>query len=201
MSYSGSRDTPGSNLRCNCSASERVSTIVWNAAATLCERLSDALGIGFLARTFLTADLDLFFGATAMRLVFGIVPFLLEVFALFVAFEAVLLRGFLAIVDAQCRARLYSKSIGGAWAIAPEGSSPLWVKSRHGGLQSRCPLYPQKRTSALIIAPKEKPPDIARGFDVRTLSKLSGELIVHPPISEQPSRKPNSGPRGKSLAL
>jgi hypothetical protein len=115
---------------------------VWNAAATLCERLSDALGIGFLARTFLTADLD-FFGATAMRLVFGIVPFLLEVFALFVAFEAVLLRGFLAIVDPQCRARLYSKSIGGAWAIAPEGSFPLWVKSRHGGLQSRCPLYPQ----------------------------------------------------------
>ena len=44
-----------------------------------------------------------------MRLVFGIVPFLLEVFALFVAFEAVLLRGFLAIVDAQCRARLYSE--------------------------------------------------------------------------------------------
>jgi hypothetical protein len=86
----------------------RKSTILWNAAATLCERLSDALGIGFLARTFLTTDLD-FFGATAMRLVFAIVPFLLEVFAFFVAFEAVLLRVFLAIVDPQCRARLYSK--------------------------------------------------------------------------------------------
>jgi hypothetical protein len=108
MSYSGSRDTPGSNLWCNCSASERVSTIVWNAAATLCERLSDALGIGFLARTFLTADLD-FFGATALRRVFAIVPFWLEVFAFFVAFEAVLLRVFLAIVDPQCRTRLYSE--------------------------------------------------------------------------------------------
>src|ERR1700740_1785136 len=62
--YSGSRDTPGSNLRCNCSASERVSTIVWNAAATFCEKLSGALGIGFLSRAFLTTDLD-FFDATA----------------------------------------------------------------------------------------------------------------------------------------
>jgi hypothetical protein len=35
------------------------------------------------------------------------VPFLLEVFAFFVAFEAVLLRVFLAIVDPQCRTRLY----------------------------------------------------------------------------------------------
>ena len=108
MSYSGSRDTPGSNLRCNCSASERVSTIVWNAAATLCERLSDALGIGFLARAFLITDLD-FFGATALRRVFAIVLFLLEVFAFFVAFEAVLLRVFLAIIDRQCRTRLYSE--------------------------------------------------------------------------------------------
>ena len=106
MSYSGSRDTPGSNLRCNRSASERVSTIVWNAAATLCERLSDALGIGFLARAFLTTDLD-FFGATVLRRVFAIVPFLLEVFAFLFAFEAVLLRVFLAIVDPQCRTRLY----------------------------------------------------------------------------------------------
>ena len=108
MSYSGSRDTPGSNLRCNCSASERVSTIVWNAAATLCERLSDALGIGFLARAFLTTDLD-FFGVPVLRRVFAIVPFLLEVFAFLFAFEAVLLRVFLAIVDPQCRTRLYSE--------------------------------------------------------------------------------------------
>jgi hypothetical protein len=70
--------------------------------------LSDALGIGFLARAFLTTDLD-FFSATALRRVFAIVPFLLEVFAFFVAFEAVLLRVFLAIVDPQCRTRSYSE--------------------------------------------------------------------------------------------
>ena len=81
---------------------------MWKAAATLCEMLSDALGIGFLVRAFLTADLD-FFSATALRRVFAIVPFLLEVFAFFVAFEAVLLRVFLAIVDPQCRASSHSK--------------------------------------------------------------------------------------------
>src|SRR5512142_3379329 len=26
---------------------------------------------------------------------------------------------------------------------------PLWVKSRHGAAKSRCPLYPQKRTSGV----------------------------------------------------
>ena len=104
MSYSGSRDTPGSNLRCNCPASERVSTIVWNAAATRCEKLSDALGVGFLSRAFLTTDFD-FFDATALRRVFAIVRFLLEVFAFFVAFEAVLLRISFGIVDPQCRTR------------------------------------------------------------------------------------------------
>jgi hypothetical protein len=111
-SYSGSRDTPGSNLRCNCSASERVSTIVWNAPATLCERLSDALGIGFLARAFLPTDLD-FFGATVLRRFFAIVPFLLEVFAFLFAFEAVLLRIFVAIVDPRV-VQDCTQSIGGA---------------------------------------------------------------------------------------
>ena len=118
MSYSGSRDTPGSNLRCSCSASERVSTIVWNAAATLCEGFSDDLGIGFLARAFLTTDLD-FFGAI-LRRVFAIVPFLLEVFAFFIAFEAILLLVFLAIIDPPpAGTRFVLRSIRGAWAIAP----------------------------------------------------------------------------------
>ena len=112
MSYSGSRDTPGSNLRCNCSASERVSTIVWNAAATLCEKLSDALGVGFLSRAFLTTDLD-FFDATVLRRVFAIVRFLLEGFVFFVAFEAVLLRIFVAIVDPRV-VQDCTQSIGGA---------------------------------------------------------------------------------------
>ena len=108
MSYSGSRDTPGSNLRCNCSASESVSTIAWNAPATFCEKLSGALAIGFLARAFLTTDLN-FFGATALRRVFAIVPFLLEVFAFFIAFEAVLLRVFFVIVGPSVGTRLCSE--------------------------------------------------------------------------------------------
>jgi hypothetical protein len=29
---------------------------------------------------------------------------------------------------------------------------PLWVKSRHDPLKSRCPLYPQKRTSLSVVA-------------------------------------------------
>jgi hypothetical protein len=103
LNHSGSRDAPGSNLRCNCSASERVSTIVWNAAATFCEMLSGALGIGFLTRAFL-ADLD-FLGATALRLVFAIALFLLELLAFFVV-ETVLLRVFFAIVDPQCRCEI-----------------------------------------------------------------------------------------------
>jgi hypothetical protein len=28
---------------------------------------------------------------------------------------------------------------------------PLWVKSRHYGLKSRCPLYPQKRTFCAAV--------------------------------------------------
>ena len=31
--------------------------------------------------------------------------------------------------------------------VAIPSSCPLWVKSRHGILGLRCPLYPQKRTS------------------------------------------------------
>ena len=66
------------------------------------------MGIGFLARAFLTTDLD-FFSVPVLRRVFAIVRFLLEVFAFLFAFEAVLLRVFLAIVDPQCRTRLYSE--------------------------------------------------------------------------------------------
>jgi hypothetical protein len=154
MSYSGSRDTPGSNLRCNCSASERVSRIVWNATATLCERLSDALGIGFLARAFLTTDLD-FFGATALRRVFAIMPFLLEVFAFFVAFEAVLLRVFLAIVDPQCRTTLFSehrrrmghRARGAMSAWGPEQTSAVRAPMSRFSRAQQCLLSGEDRSA------------------------------------------------------
>ena len=50
-----------------------------------------------------------FFRRPGLAPSFAIVPFLLEVFAFLFAFEAVLLRVFLAIVDPQCRTRLYSE--------------------------------------------------------------------------------------------
>jgi hypothetical protein len=62
------------------------------------------LRIGFPTRASL-ADLDSF-GATALRLVFAIAPFLLEVLAFFVVFETVHLRVVFAIVDPQCRYKI-----------------------------------------------------------------------------------------------
>jgi hypothetical protein len=32
--------------------------------------------------------------------------------------------------------KICTESIGGTWAIAPEGSSPLWVKSCRGAVSS-----------------------------------------------------------------
>src|SRR4029077_3623233 len=69
----------------------------------------------------------------------------------------------------------------------------LWVKSRHCRASASCPLYPRKRTSLsndhnvrfvpipdIRVDPKEKLPDLARGFVVGTLSRLPVELIVQP---------------------